>query len=109
MAPVARGTGRFLPVQISTDRSAQRPRTCAGGLENCSHRGHGHRFEMAPIPQVLNAPDDSVNGEPPPRFIERVGPKLVIGFLTGGHGQLVDQPVQVLSGVAYEWAYRVTS
>jgi len=42
----------------------------------------------------------AANGELPLPFIEIVGPKLVIWFLTGGHCQLVDHPMQVLSGVA---------
>lgn len=55
----------------------------SGCLENFSHRGHGHGFEMYSIPQVLNTPDDAVDEELPLSLINIVGPELVIRFLTG--------------------------
>jgi hypothetical protein len=54
-----------------------------GCLENFFHRGHGHRFEMHPIPQALKAPGEPVNGALPPPLINIVAPELVIRFLTG--------------------------
>jgi hypothetical protein len=41
---------------------------------------------------VLNAPDDAVNGELPPPFIDIVGPKLVIWFLVEGVRTTLERP-----------------
>jgi len=40
---------------------------------------------MHPIPQVLNASGEPVDGELPPPLIKIVGPECVIRFLTGEH------------------------
>jgi hypothetical protein len=49
---------------ILTGNKLTRPGQVRGGkkgcLENFLHRGHCHRFEMPPIPQVLNVPGDPI-------------------------------------------------
>src|SRR5215831_17172715 len=55
----------------------------SGCLENFLHRGHCHRFEMHPIPQVRHAPGEPVDSELPPSLIKIAGPELAIWFLTG--------------------------
>ena len=48
--------------------------TCAGCLENFSgHRG-GHRFQMHPIPEMLNAPGEAIHCVVSSSFIKIVGP-----------------------------------
>src|SRR5215813_11061608 len=56
-----------------------------GCLENFSgHRG-GHRFQMHPIPEMLNAPGEAIHCVVSSSFIKIVGPSFVLGFLAREH------------------------
>src|SRR5215470_14792302 len=59
--------------------------TKPGCLENFSgHRG-GYRFQMHPIPEMLNPPGEPIYCVVSSSFIKIVGPSFVVGFLAREH------------------------
>ena len=60
------------------------PSARAGCLENFFCHGRCHRFEMHPIPQVLNPLGETIDSELPP-FVKIVGPQFTVHFMVGEH------------------------